>query len=120
MNLDIEKIDCINRAQTAREEISKIFADEKNELYFAKDIELSKKFNISRHTMYKIRDELNVPSRSKRILNALKKFDLNNISVNEMSRILNLKYQNLYKIVTENNISFKQEKKKREKTSCND
>jgi len=99
------------RANEARKELCSIFNDEAHPLYLAKDIELSKKFGISRHTLYKIRDEMDSPSRKNRIITLLKSMDTHDLTIGDLSKKLNLKYQNLYKILTEEKIPFKKEDK---------
>jgi len=95
------------RAQKAREELVLILQDEGNPLYFSKDIELAKKFSISRHTMYKIREEYDIPSRTSRILNVLKSIDLSKHTIKELSEKLSIKYQNLYRIIKDNSLTTK-------------
>lgn len=96
-----------SRAQTAREAMSKIFSDFKHELYLEKDIDLAKRFNVSRLTIYNIREELKVPPRTERILFRLKKIDTKKFTKKEIADMLKMKYQNLYKIIREYNIKVK-------------
>ena len=102
-----KKIGGLERAKIAREELRLIFNDPLNPLYFAKDIEYAKKFDVTRHTIYSIRDQLCIPSRSGRILNTIKKMKTKSLSIKDISEKLNIKYQNLYKIITDNKIIIK-------------
>jgi hypothetical protein len=97
------------RGQIAREELKLIFNDPTNPLYFLKDIDYAGKFNVTRLTVYNIRKNLKVPSRSVRILQVLGKMKTSRLTLKEMSEKLGIKYQNLYKLVTDNNIPFKKE-----------
>ena len=65
---DNKRIGGLDRAKIAREEMKLIMSDIKNPMYFAKDLEFAKKFNVTRHTIYKAREILKIPSRSERIL----------------------------------------------------
>ena len=102
-----KKIGGKSRAKTAREELERIFADERNPDHLAKDIDLSKKYKVSRHTIYKIRDVMKIPARPERILNRLKTLDTRCYTIRELSRMLNIKYQNLYKIIKEEKVAVK-------------
>ncbi len=100
------------RARGARSDIRAIYNDPDHPLYLAKDIILANKFNISRHTIYKIRDEIKVPPRSKRILMRLQLMDTRPLSIGQIARklssdVVDIKYQNLYKIINDNNIPIK-------------
>ena len=87
------------RAELAREELKLVLLDDSHAQYFSKDLEYAKRYDVSRHTIYKIRDELKVGSRSERIVEKLKKIDTKDMTVNGLSQLLGIKYQNLYKIV---------------------
>ena len=102
-----KKIGGAERAKKARQELIILLQDEKSQLYFAKDIELAKKYDISRHTMYKIREEYEIPSRLFRILNVLKSIDLSKYTIKDLSEKFNIKYQNLYRIIKDNNLKVK-------------
>lgn len=102
-----KKVGGFDRAALAREELKLIFVDENNPFYFDKDIQYAHKFDVSRHTIYKIRDEMKIPPRSERILNKLRTMDTANMSLNRISETLKIKYQNLYKIVMDAQIPFK-------------
>lgn len=104
-----KKIGGLERAKIAKEELRLIFNDPTNTLYFYKDLEYAKKFDVTRHTIYSIRDKLCIPPRSERILNILKKMKTKDMSINDISEKLHIKYQNLYKIITDNKISVRKE-----------
>ncbi len=95
------------RAQKAREAMSKIFSDPDHELFLQKDIELAKRFNVSRLTIYNIREELKIPPRTDRILKKLKGIDTKQFTKKELADKLHMKYQNLYKIIQEYKIKVK-------------
>ena len=104
-----KKIGGIERAQLAREELKLIFCDPTNPMYFSKDIDYANKFQVARHTIYAIGREFKIPPRSTRILNALKKMKTEDITLKDLSEKLNIKYQNLYKVVTDNGIKVKKD-----------
>jgi len=95
------------RAKKAREEMQVILSDENNPLYYSKDIEFARRYDISRLTVYHIRDDLGAPSRYQRILKKLKSLDLSLYTINDLTKMLNVKYQNVYKIVLENKLKVK-------------
>lgn len=84
-----------------------ILTDENNPLYFAKDIEFARRYDVSRLTIYSIRDELGAPSRYQRLLKKLKSLDLSLYTINDLVKMLGVKYQNLYKVILENNLKVK-------------
>ena len=94
-------------AEAARKEMEEIFKSPKNPLYFAKDIDFAKKYGVTRLTIYKIRDDLKVPSRSERLILALKNINTKDYTVQELGLGLNVKYQNLYNIMKTNKIPYK-------------
>lgn len=98
-----KRIGGFERAKVARAELKEVFERPEHELYFSKDIDLAKKYDVTRHTIYKIRHDLNVPSRSKRIINKVKEMNTNEISLKEMAITLGVKYQNLYKLINDIN-----------------
>ena len=97
----------VQRAEVARKHLKDVFSSDTHPLHFAKDIDLAKLFDVSRHTVYKIRDEMGVGPRSKRIITKLKSLDLKSHTIRELSKILNIKYQNLYKLMTEAGLKAK-------------
>ncbi|MBD3260624.1 MAG: hypothetical protein GF334_02935 [Candidatus Altiarchaeales archaeon] len=101
----------VARAKIARKALTVIFRDETDPLYYAKDMDFARQFFVSRHTIQKIREELGVPSRSQRILDRLDKMDLSEFTIKELSSILSVKYQNLYKIITENGLQVKADRR---------
>lgn len=105
-----KKIGGTDRAKIARTEIKEIFSNPKHPLYLIKDIDLAKKYDVIRHTIYKIRDEMNIPSRPKRIVMLLKNTDTGNYTLKELSQKTGLKYQNIYKIMNYHNLPYKTEK----------
>lgn len=88
-----------DRANKARKVMSKIFMDQNHPLYLEKDIDLARKFDVSRLTIYNIREQLNIPPRTERILGRLKDLGASKYTKKELSEILGMKYQNLYKII---------------------
>lgn len=97
------------RAKMAKEELDVIFKDPLNPLHLAKDIEFAQKYNVARHTVYKIRKDLKIPPRSKRLLAVLKAMDCSEKTIKDLSEELNVKYQNLYKVMSDNNIAYKKD-----------
>lgn len=102
-----KKIGGQDRADRARKELAKIFKDEDHQLYLEKDIDLANKYDVSRLTIYNIREELGIPSRTDRIVGRLKKIDTKKYTKRELASLLGLKYQNLYKILRERKIRVK-------------
>ena len=84
-----------------------ILTDENNPLYFAKDIEFARRYDVSRLTIYSIRDQIGAPSRYQRLLKKLKNLDLSLYTINDLVKMLGIKYQNLYKVVLENELKVK-------------
>lgn len=107
MGVKDNRIGGTDRAKTARDELALILSDDTNKDYFAKDIDFARKYKVSRHTIYKIREQFNIPSRSERILKVLNSMNTKGFSLMEISKKLNIKYQNLYKIIKDNNINLK-------------
>jgi DNA-binding XRE family transcriptional regulator len=97
------------RADKARKDMEKIFSDPAHSLYLEKDIDLAKKYNVSRLTIYNIREQLKIPPRTNRILGRLKSVNSKQYTKKELSELLGLKYQNLYKIIREYKIKFKED-----------
>ena len=96
------------RAIKAREELQLILTDEDNPLFLSKDTDLAKRYGVSRLTVRNIRaNVLDIPSRADRIVTKLKHMETKNFTINELSEILNVKYQNLYKIIIEAKIPVK-------------
>jgi hypothetical protein len=102
-----KRIGGMERAEKAREALKLIFADESHPMYFSKDIEFARGFNVARHTIYKIRENLGVSPRSERLLKKLHALDLSQFTIKELSTLLNVKYQNLYKIILEHKFQVK-------------
>jgi predicted transcriptional regulator len=96
-----------DRAEKARKKMSEIFSDPEHPLYLEKDIDLATKFDVSRLTIYSIREELGIKPRTDRIIAKLKKIDTKKFTKKELAAMLGLKYQNLYKILRESNIRVK-------------
>ena len=101
----------VARARIAREALTAIFGNENDLLYYAKDMDFARQFLVSRHTIQKIREDLTVPSRSERIIERLKRMDLSEFTIKELADILHIKYQNLYKILVENEMVVKPDKR---------
>ena len=102
-----KKIGGVARAKKAREEMQLILTDENHPLYLAKDIEFARRYDVSRLTIYNIRDDLKQPSRYQRIVKKLKSLDLSLYTINDLTKMLQVKYQNLYKIILENKLKVK-------------
>lgn len=98
-----------SRANKAREIMSEIFSNPEHPMYLEKDIDLAKKFEVSRLTIYNIREQLSIPPRINRILLRLKDIDTENYTKKEIADMLGMKYQNLYKILREYKIKVKQD-----------
>lgn len=97
----------LDRTESAQEDFKVIFSDPKHSLYFAKDSELSREYGISRHTVRTLRTVVGAPSRSKRILEALKRMPTKKHTIFELSDMLGVKYQCLYRIIRDHNIKVK-------------
>jgi Zn-dependent peptidase ImmA (M78 family) len=96
-----------DRANKARTALSEIFLNPEHPLYFEKDIDLAHRYDVSRLTIYNIRNQLGMPARTDRILNKLKSLNTKKYTQKELADLLNIKYQNLYKIIRESNIKVK-------------
>jgi hypothetical protein len=96
-----------DRADKARTAMSKIFSDPNHPQYLEKDIDLAKAYDVSRLTIYNIREQLRIPPRTDRILSKLKSIDTKQFTKKELADLLGLKYQNLYKIIREYKIKVK-------------
>jgi hypothetical protein len=99
------------RANVARENLVAIFSDPSNSDYLLKDIEYARRFDVTRHTIASIRDQFKIPPRTERILTRLKSIDTESMTIKEIGALLNIKYQNLYKIIKENDIKVKPDTK---------
>lgn len=97
----------MERAKRARYEMRAIFMNESHPLFFCKDIEFARRFSVNRHTICSIRAELNIKSRCERLRERLSKLDLTRFTLNDLSGMLNVKYQNLYKVIVENGMKIK-------------
>lgn len=96
------------RAEKAKRELNVILRDKDNPLFLSKDTDFAIKYGVTRLTIRNIRvKHLNIPSRSVRIAQKLKHMRTNIYTINELAELLNLKYQNLYKIIIEENIPVK-------------
>jgi hypothetical protein len=104
-----KKIGGMERARKAYREIKQILTNEDDPLYLTKDIDFARKYDVSRHTIYKIRDRLKSPARSQRLLKKLRGMDTKKYTIKELSKLLKVKYQNLYKMTLENGIEVKQD-----------
>lgn len=102
-----KRIGSTHRAAVARKELRIIFADDDNSLYFSKDSDLARRYDVTRLTILKIRDQMGVPSRSKRLKAKLEKIDTKNFTIKEIGQKLGVKYQNLYNHMTELKLPFK-------------
>lgn len=101
------KIGGSQRAQIARERLVDIFSNPEDKDYLLKDIEYAKRFDVTRHTISSIREQFKVPARTDRIINRLKDIDSKSMTIKEISELLDVKYQNLYKIIKEHDIEVK-------------
>jgi hypothetical protein len=104
---DSKKFGGQDRAEKARKEMSEIFSNPDHDLFLEKDIDLAYRFDVSRLTIYSIREELKIKPRTERILAKLKKIETKRYTKKELASMLGLKYQNLYKILKESNIKVK-------------
>lgn len=96
-----------SRASRARRSMSRIFKNENHPLYLEKDIDLARKYDVSRLTIYNIREQLGIPPRTERILARLSKIKTQHYTKKELADLLHMKYQNLYKILREYTIIVK-------------
>lgn len=102
-----KKIGSQERAERARVVLTEIFSNINHPSYLEKDIDLAKKLEISRLTLYTIREELRVPPRTDRILHRLRSMNTKEYTKKELAALLGLKYQNLYKILNQYTIPVK-------------
>lgn len=102
-----KRVGGVKRAKKAREYMQDVMADENHQMRYAKDIDFARKFDVSRHTVYAIRDEISMPPRSVRLAERLKTMNTHDKTLSELCRMLNVKYAGLYKIMTENDLPFK-------------
>lgn len=101
------KIGGIHRAQAAREELLDIFMKTESKDYLLKDTDYALRFNITRHTIAAIREQFRIPARTERILTRLKALNTEDMVIADLCELLGVKYQNLYKIITDNKIKVK-------------
>lgn len=106
-----KRVGGVKRAKRAREFMRAVMADEGHQMRYAKDIDFARKFDVSRHTIYAIRDDLRMPPRSQRLTDRLKSMRTEDKTLGEICRLLNVKYAGLYKVMTENGIPFKSDLK---------
>jgi predicted DNA-binding transcriptional regulator AlpA len=99
------------RAAVAREFIADVMKNEAHPMRYSKDIDFARKFDVSRHTIYKIRRDLSIPDRLERVLDRLKNVDTAKTTMRELCALLNVKYAGLYKIVNENKLPVKSDLK---------
>jgi hypothetical protein len=66
-----KRVGSTKRAEAARRDLKVIFSDEENPMYLAKDIVFARKYDVTRLTISKIRDEMGVPRRSKGLIERL-------------------------------------------------
>lgn len=100
-----KKIGGTLRAKIARESLAAIFKDKDNPNYLLKDIEYAKMFDVTRLTISTIRESLKVKNRTHRIIDRIDDLGPKDNTLKELSLKLGVKYQNLYKICSEYNIS---------------
>ena len=106
-----KRVGGMKRAAKAREYIRSVLDSETHPMRYAKDIDFARKFDVSRHTIYSIRDELGMESRSDRLAKRLTSMKTDDKTLGELCAILNVKYAGLYKIMTENELPFKSDLK---------
>jgi hypothetical protein len=99
------------RAQVAREKLVEIFGNPEDSNYLLKDIEYARMFSVTRHTISSIRGQFKIPARTERILRRLESINTETLTITELSGLLDVKYQNLYKIITENHLKVKPDTK---------
>lgn len=104
-----KRIGGTDRAKIARDDLEVIFTDSTHPEHMEKDIYFARKYDVTRHTIYKIREDFKIPSRSKRVLAVLKSIDTGKYTLHELSKTLDLKYQNLYKTMVDNNLPYKKD-----------
>lgn len=87
------------RARIARDKLRKVFSDPDHRYYLEKDNFFADRYEVSRHTISAIRGELEVPIRSRRIEQTLDRLDTSAHTIRQLSTILGIDYQNVYKII---------------------
>jgi len=99
------------RAEKAREYIQLVMGNTSHQMHYAKDIDFARKFDVSRHTIYKIRRDLSIPDRLDRIVSRLKAIDTTAHTMRELCELLNVRYAGLYKILADNKMKVKSDLK---------
>ena len=84
------------RAERARKYLQKIFMNINHPNYCRMDIDFARRFGVTRHTIYKIRRKLCIPSRLSRIIMKLMHVGAYRYTIHELERILGVRYQALY------------------------
>lgn len=107
MRPENKRVGCQMRAEKARKYMKTALLDDTHPQHLTKDIEIARMFNVTRLTIYKIRDELGIPFRLERIRRKIKKIDTSRYTLKELASLLNIKYQNVYKVVRELNLPYK-------------
>jgi len=115
-----KRVGGVKRAEKAREFMQEVMQDPSHSMRFAKDIDFARKFSVSRHTIYKIRRDLQIPDRLDRIVAKLKSVDTSNYTMWELCSLLNVRYAGLYKIVKEHNLPVKSAVKSQPEGSSRD
>lgn len=102
-----KKVGGMKRAAKAREFMQSVMADSTHAMHYAKDIDFARMFDVSRHTVYKIRHDLQIPDRLERVVGCLKRMDTSRYTIWELCSMLNIKYAGLYKILNELKLPYK-------------
>ena len=101
-----KKIGGTARAKVARTELSEILNNPSHPDYTKKDIYFAKRYDVSRHTIYKIRDDLKCVSRPNRLINFIKKNSSDTMTIQDIATKTGIRYQLVYKAVKDNKIPY--------------
>ncbi|NLD91341.1 MAG: hypothetical protein GX639_01600 [Fibrobacter sp.] len=88
-----------NRGVLARHYLQTVFKNPKHPMYTASDTDFARDLNVTRLTVINIRKKLHMENRHNRIIDLLKQIDTTEYTLRELAALLDLKYQNLYKLV---------------------
>jgi hypothetical protein len=99
------------RGELARRYIQRIFNNPEDPMYTASDVTLAKQFNITRLTVINIRTEMGLKGRNARVVELLANIDTSKFTIKEISARINVKYQNVYKIIKQLNLKVYADKR---------
>lgn len=90
-----------DRSWQLQQHLEEIFTDPNHPEFFFKDIDFARKYNVSRHTIEKIRCLSNIPNRKLRIAIFLKKIKEEKFTIRDLSSSFSVKYDSMYKLIEE-------------------